>query len=195
MKYIVTVIAVAFLTIATQSQGLYSLTYTMGFNAGESADYISNASFRGFSFDGRGFISDQVSIGGFFNWQTFYQELAGETYVDGTSTVTATQYRYINAFPILLQAHYYLGTDEYEPRAYFGAGLGTYKVEKRTDIGVWSVEDDHWHFGMSPEVGLLYPVGMGSYFNINLKYHYVFGVDDSIDYSWFGLGVGFAWGD
>jgi len=195
MKYIVTIIAVAFLSIATQSQSLYSLNYTVGFGLGKTGDYIGSPSFRGLTFDGRGFLSDQFSIGGYFNWQTFFDELANDVYTDGTATLTGTQYRYINAFPILVQAHYYMGTDEYEPRAYVGAGIGTYKMIQRTDIGVWSIEENHWHFGMSPEVGLLYPVGMGSQLNINLKYHYVLGVDNSLDYSWIGLSVGFAWGD
>jgi hypothetical protein len=195
MKYLVTIIVVAFLAISSQSQGLYTLNYTVGFGAGKTADFIGSPSFRGVTFDGRGFISDQVSIGGYFNWQTFYEDLSGASYVDGTATLTGNQYRYINAFPMLVQAHYYFGTDEYAPRAYLGAGLGTYKMIQRVDAGVWSVEKNNWHFGMSPEVGLLYPFGMGSQLNINLKYHYVFGVDSSIDYSWFGLSVGFAWGD
>ncbi len=167
----------------------------MSFGLGETGDYISKPSFRGLSFDGRGFLTDQISLGGYFSWTTFFEERANDIYTDGTATLTGTQYRYINAFPILLQGHYYLGTDEYEPRFYFGAGLGTYKMIQRTDIGVWSIEENHWHFGMSPEVGLLYPVGMSSQLNINLKYHWVLGVDDSLDYSWLGVSIGFAWGD
>lgn len=195
MKYLVTIIAAFLLTIVTQSQSLYTLNYTMSFGLGETGDYISKPSFRGLSFDGRGFLTDQISLGGYFSWTTFFEERANDIYTDGTATLTGTQYRYINAFPILLQGHYYLGTDEYEPRFYFGAGLGTYKMIQRTDIGVWSIEENHWHFGMSPEVGLLYPVGMSSQLNINLKYHWVLGVDDSLDYSWLGVSIGFAWGD
>lgn len=195
MKYLVTIIAAFLLTIVTQSQSLYTLNYTMSFGLGETGDYISKPSFRGLSFDGRGFLTDQISLGGYFSWTTFFEERANDIYTDGTATLTGTQYRYINAFPILLQGHYYLGTDEYEPRFYFGAGLGTYKMIQRTDIGVWSIEENHWHFGMSPEVGLLYPVGMSSQLNVNLKYHYVLGVDNSLDYSWLGVSIGFAWGD
>lgn len=195
MKYLVTIIAAFLLTIVTQSQSLYTLNYNMSFGLGETGDYISKPSFRGLSFDGRGFLTDQISLGGYFSWTTFFEERANDIYTDGTATLTGTQYRYINAFPILLQGHYYLGTDEYEPRFYFGAGLGTYKMIQRTDIGVWSIEENHWHFGMSPEVGLLYPVGMSSQLNINLKYHWVLGVDDSLDYSWLGVSIGFAWGD
>ena len=96
---------------------------------------------------------------------------------------------------MLFQAHYYFGTDEYEPRAYIGAGAGAYKIDQRLEAGVWSITKNEWHFGISPEVGLLYPLGMDSQFNINVKYHYAFKAKDTIDYSWLGLSVGFAWGD
>lgn len=195
MKYIVTMIAVAFLTIATQSQGLYNLTYTMGFGAGKTSEFIGSASFRGFTFEGQGFVTEQVTVGGLFNWQTFYEELSGASYTDGTATLTGTQYRYINAYPMLLTGHYYFGTDKYEPRFYLGAGLGAYVVDQEVQAGVWTVENNYWHFGMSPDLGMLYPVGMDSYFNIGLRYHYVIKSNDSMDYSWFGLNVGFAWGD
>jgi hypothetical protein len=188
-------IAVAFLTIATQSQGLYNLTYTVGFGAGKTSEFIGSASFRGLTFEGQGFVSDQISVGGLFNWQTFYEELAGASYTDGTATLTGTQYRYINAYPMLLTGHYYFGTDKYEPRFYLGAGLGAYVVDQEVQAGVWTVENNNWHFGMSPDLGMLYPVGMDSYFNIGLRYHYVIKSNDSMDYSWFGLNVGFAWGD
>ena len=195
MKFIVTIIAVAFLTIATQSQGLYTLNYTTAISTGKTADYISNMSFRGFTFDGRGFISDQVSIGGMFNWTTFYEKLAGESYTVGTATLTGTQYRYINAFPMLAEVHYYLSTDENDTRVYLGGGIGAYKIVQRIDAGVLTKEYNNWHFGVSPEVGLLYPVGMDSQLNISFRYHYVFKASSTIDYSWFGLSLGFAWGE
>ena len=195
MKLILTTIAIVVLSLTTYSQALYSLTYTMSFGSGDLHKYINNTSFRGFTFDGQGFVSDQVSVGGLFNWTTFYEELAGESFTVGTATVTGKQYRYINTFPMLLTGHYYFHTDEYEPRFYVGAGAGAYKIIQRTDAGIWSFEDNYWHFGLSPEVGLLYPVGMDSYFNFNFRYHYAFKTSNTIDYSWFGLSVGFAWGD
>jgi hypothetical protein len=195
MKYAITITAALLLTVATYSQGLYSLTYTVSFATGDAGKYIGSASFRGFTFDGRGFVSDQVSIGGLFNWATFYEKLAGESFTSGTATLTGTQYRYINAFPMLLTGNYYLGTDEFEPRVYLGAGAGAYDIIQRTNAGVWSIEDNYWHFGISPEVGLLYPMGLDSYFNISLRYHYAFKAKETIDYSWFGLSVGFAWGE
>jgi hypothetical protein len=195
MKYFITIIAAFLISAAAYSQAIYSLNYTMSFGVGETGDYIRSASFRGMTFEGRGFVTDQVTLGGLFNWATFYEKLGGETFSLENTTLTGTQYRYINAFPLLFQAHWYSNDDEFEPRLYLGGGLGAYKINQRTNIGVWSLEERNWHFGLSPEVGLLFPVSMDTQFNISLRYHYVFKAKDTIDHSWFGLSVGFAWGD
>lgn len=195
MKYIVTIVVALLISSASYAQSLYSMNYTMSFASGETAKYISSASFRGFTFEGRGFVSDQVSLGGLFTWTTFYEKLAGESYTQGVTTLTGTQYRYLNTYPILFQAHWYSNTDSYEPRFYLGGGLGPYKIDQRTNVGVWSVQENNWHFGMSPEVGILLPMNMNTTFNVSFRYHYVFKVKDTIDQSWFGLSVGFAWGD
>jgi len=195
MKYILLIFAALIISLSSYTQGLYTLNYTMGFSAGSTNEYISSASFRGMTFEGRGFVSDNVSIGGLFNWTTFYEELAGASFTQDNATLTGKQYRYINAFPLLIQAHYYLHTDPYAPRVYLGVGTGAYKIVRRTNIGVWTHEYNAWQYGVSPEVGLLFPVGMDSQFNLSFRYHYVVKAKDTTDYSWFGLSVGFAWGD
>lgn len=195
MKYLLSIIIALLISSASYSQSLYSMNYTMSLGVGDQGDYINSASFRGFTFEGRGFISDQFSLGGLFTWSTFYEKLGGATYIEGTTTLTGTQYRYINAFPILFTAHYYTSDDPYSVRAYLGGGIGTYKINKRTNIGVWSFEDRYWHFGFAPEVGVLFPISMDTKLNVSLKYHYAFKTKNSINYSWFGLNVGFAWGD
>ena len=195
MKYLLSIIVALLISSASYSQSLYSMNYTMSLGVGDQGDYISSASFRGFTFDGRGFISDQFSMGGLFSWSTFYEKLGGATVSEGTTTLTGTQYRYINAFPMQLTAHYYTSDDPYETRAYLGGGLGAYKINQRTNIGTYSFEDRYWHFGFSPEVGVLIPINMDNQFNISLKYHYAFKAKNTINYSWFALNVGFAWGD
>ncbi|MCB2222456.1 MAG: hypothetical protein KQI35_18885 [Bacteroidetes bacterium] len=195
MKYIITIVAALMITAVASSQSLYSFDYTVSFGSGETADYIQSPSFRGITFEGRGFITDQVSLGGLFTWTTFYEELAGATFTYESAALTGTQYRYINAYPLLFQAHYYLGTDDLEPRAYLGGGFGAYKINQRTNMGVWSVEENNWHFGLSPEVGILLPVSFDTYLNVSFRYHYVFKAKETIDHSWFGLSLGLAWGD
>lgn len=195
MKYLLTLIAAILISTAGYTQAIYSADYTVSFGVGETGDYIKSPSFRGLTFEGRAFLSDNVSVGGVFTWSTFYEKLAGATYIKDTRTVTGTQYRYINAFPMLAQVHYYLQSDKYSPRVYLGAGVGTYKIIQRTNVGVWTQEDNNWHFGLAPEVGVLLPISMDTQLNISFKYNYVFKAKETIDQTWFGLNVGFAWGD
>ena len=195
MKYLIIIALSLILSVSGYAQSLYSFDYNMSFANGETAEYIGATSFRGLTFEGRSFIHDQFSIGGLFSWTTFYESLGGEQFTSGTSTLTGNQYRYLNAFPILFQAHYYMTGDEYEPRVYMGGGVGPYKMNQRTDIGTWSLTDRNWHFGISPEVGLLFPLSMDTQFNISFRCHYVFKANNTIDHSWFGLSLGLAWGD
>ncbi len=101
-------------------------------------------------------------MGGLFTWSTFYEKLGGASYTDGSTTLTGTQYRYINAFPMQVTAHYYTSDDPYETRAYLGGGIGAYKINNRINIGTYAIEDNYWHFGFSPEVGVLIPINMDS---------------------------------
>ncbi len=195
MKYILTLIFALVISAACYSQGLYTLDYNISYPVGKTGDFTRNTSFRGFTFEGRGFISDNFSLGGLFNWTTFYEELDGASFTYETATITGNQYRYINAFPFLFQAHYYLGLDENKLRAYLGGGLGAYIIIQRVNMGIWSMEYNKWHFGFSPEAGVLIPVSMSTQINISLRYHYAFKAKDTIDYSWFGLSVGFVWGN
>lgn len=197
MKYILTILAALLISFASYSQStsLYSLNYTVSFGLGETADYISTPSWRGLTFDGRGFLSDQFSMGGVFTWTTFYEKLGGATVSDGTTTLTGTQYRYINAFPILVTAHYYTSDDAYSTRAYLGGGIGAYKMNQQTNIGTWAITNNYWQFGVAPEVGVLIPVNMDHQVNISVKYNYVVKTKNATDFSWIGLNLGYAWGN
>ena len=194
MKHILIVLAALLISVASYSQGFYSLDYTMSFGLGETDNYINNTSFRGITFEGRGFISDNISLGGVFTWSTFYEELPDESFTEDNMTIHGTQYRYLNAFPILAQAHYYLSTEEDKPWVYMGFGTGAYKIIQRTEAGVWASEQNNWHFGISPEIGMFYPVSNSAGINVSLRYHYVLKTSETTDQSWLGLNVGIAWG-
>ncbi len=195
-KYILTAIVSVFAITAGYSQiSLYTLDYTMGFGLGSTGDYIKKPSFRGLTFEGRGFVTDNISVGALFNWSTFYEARENETYTHEYTTITGNQYRYINAFPMLAQVHYYFATDPHKTRVYAGTGIGTYKINQETDIGVWALAYNKWHFGFAPEVGVVLPVGYSTMVNISVKYNYAVKTKNSPEYSWIGLNLGIAWGN
>lgn len=174
------------------SQTHLTLSYTMSFSTGETNDFINKASFRGVSLDGRRFLNDNISLGGYTNWTTFYKEMPDASYTDGTITLSGVQYRYINSMPILFNAHYFTGSPDEGIRLYGGVGVGTYYINQRTDMGIWTTSTNKWHFGFAPEIGILVPTGSGPVINVSAKWNYALKAGDSMDYSWFGLNLGYV---
>ena len=193
-----TLLYIAFVLATTVSYGqssIFHLTYDTGLPLGELADYTSNFSGRGMSFNGRGFVSENFAIGGSFSWQVFREKTDdlirfsdGDTEFD----VSGVQVRYVNSLPMLVTFHYYSGFDG-EVRPYFGLGTGAYRMLQRLEIGLVAFESNTWNYGLAPEVGVYIPVGLGNTgFNLGARYHYILSAKDSPTYQYVNLYVGFG---
>ncbi|HHL52185.1 MAG TPA: hypothetical protein ENJ39_02310 [Flammeovirgaceae bacterium] len=205
MKKIIVSIAIVLLAGSAslaQQRSLWSFNYLMSFGVGEQADYIGKGSFRGFGIDGRGFLQDNLSIGGTVSWEVFHEifrNLPPQPFEinDPNTTIkgdiTGVQYRYINTIPIMVNAHYYLGSDG-AVRPYFGLGIGTNYTERRTEIGLTAFQSNTWRFAVQPEVGIYVPFGLSSTgLNVTARFRYAPKTsNDSLPISFFSLGVGFA---
>ena len=183
-------------TISTTSQAqewdwATSLHYSVGIPTGDLKDYTDNISARGVFFEAKNFRSDQFSIGFSMGWQIFKDRLEG-TFSQEGQDVTGTQVRYVNTLPIMFTSHYHMG-DPGGVRPYVGAGVGTVRSLQRTDVGLFTVQNNNWHFGFYPEVGVFIPVSFDMGINVAAKYNYGLGTDESIDYSYLALSVGFTW--
>ena len=198
MKKIIIIIAVFISTASFAQQSFWSINYHMSFGLGEQGDYIADASFRGWGVDGRGFLTQNISVGGSFSWEVFdqiYRDLPPRQLTDVTDNVSGAisgvEYRFINTLPIMANAHYYLGQDG-AIRTYFGLGLGTAYTEQRTDIGFVSILAKGWGFAIQPEVGVMIPFGLtGVGANVSGKFRYTTqGGDTTIPISLFTLGIG-----
>ena len=192
MKTVTILFLTLFISVVAYSQGLYSFSYTISFPTGETSDYIGKPSFRGVTFDARGFITDNISLGGLANWTVLYEHQPMASVSEGSRTVSGTSYSYINAYPILFTAHYYWTLGEKNLRIYGGTGIGVYSINKRTEAGIWYWEEKNWHFGFAPEAGILIPVGFSSFINMSLKWNYALKTDDTVNHSWFGFNIGYA---
>jgi len=188
-------------TASFAQQSFWSFNYQMSFATGEQADYISAGSFLGWGVDGRGFINQNMSVGGSFSWEVFSEIKRNlpptSVTIDGSDNIngdiTGVQYRFINTLPIMINAHYYLGSNG-AIRPYFGLGLGTAYVEQRTDIGFVSVTADGWGFALQPEVGVMIPAGLsGVGANVSARFRYTTKTADTLPISFFtiALGIGF----
>lgn len=191
--FIITIVSV--ISTGVYAQGLFSVSYDVGLPLGGTADYIGAPSFRGFGVEARGFITDNLTYGGSFNWAVFYEEIGPKEWtneIEGTGTAFGTQYRYINSFPIMATMHYYFGEWD-DTRLYVGGGLGTQKIDQRTDFGLYTDNQNKWRFALAPEIGVLIPVNFNSSINLSAKYQYAVkaGNADAVSYLNFKIGLAF----
>jgi hypothetical protein len=179
-------------TLFAQGGGIWNFQWAIGFPIGETNDYIDQASFRGFALEGRGYVTDKLTVGGRAAWQTFFKDYGFVTYQNETTAISGYNKRYINTIPLTVNAHYYFGYNQVLP--YIGVGLGPYFVETRDYMGVYYTEEKAWHFGVAPEIGVVVPFGQSNTgFNIAAKYQYAAKTKDTDAVSWIELDIGISY--
>lgn len=186
-------IALLGMTSFGQGGGIWNFDWNIGIPLGETADFIDQPSFRGFSVEGKGFVTDNMTVGGQAGWQTFYQDFGWVTEAVGeTGTVYGYKRRYLNAVPIMVSWDYYFMQGLVMP--YLGFGVGTYYMESRNFLGSYYIQGDDWHFGLAPEVGVAVPFGSGTAgVNVNVKYNMAAKTKDNPAYGWLGVNIGFSY--
>ena len=202
MKWLYSSILILIITASVSAQSLGSLTYNMSIPTDKLGDYIDKTSFKGFGLEGRWFSNKNISFGLSFAWTVFDQRVGDPIQIvqDGVSgTVSGTQVRVVNSLPILATAHFYTGKRRDQFRLYFGAGVGTYYIMQRLEIGLVAFESNNWHLGVAPEVGVLLNFSREFTMIVNTKYNYAFsagtslGGGDDNTYAYWGINVGFVW--
>ena len=173
-------------------EGMFGLTYSMGLPVGSTSDYISKYSWRGFGLEGRAFINDNLSMGGSFAWNVFFEEKIGESFTQDNGTATADQFRYINAYPINFITHYYFGEYDAPARFNVGVGLGAIKVNRRTEVSVVGFEHNYWHFSVTPEVGVIVPFNYSTNLLVSVRYNYAAEAKGE-SFSYLSFNIGIAW--
>lgn len=176
---------------AQQGDWWGGVSYQGSLTAGETADFIDQFSFRNVAIEGRKMMSDDLSIGMYFAWNVFNEDVT-ETVSMGSYDVSGYQSRFINSFPMMASVHYYFGeTLGRSPRFFIGTGVGTYFIENRLEIGTTAITLDNWHFGLAPEVGIALPSSRYTGAVLNVKYNYAFEVD-GVEASYWTFGIGFV---
>ena len=177
-----------------QGGGVWNFDWNMGFPMGDTKDFIGQPTFRGFSIEGRGYVTENITVGGIGGWSVFYENFGWVTEdraVDN-GQIYGYKRRYLNVMPLMVTGHYYFSQGQIQP--YIGAGLGTYYIESRDFIGIYYVQGKDWHFGIAPEVGVVMPFGSGNTgMNINFKYNMALKTKNNPSYSWLGINVGISY--
>ncbi len=192
MRYIFAMLIVIMLATAANAQyGLGVVTYDITFPSGDLKDFTNNESWRGITIEGRKFFGPQFSAGLSWAWRTFHENTDELITFDG-GAASGNQFRRFYISPILATFQLYM----YDPWSnatilpYAGLGVGTYWIEKKLDMGVYTITDSNWHFGLAPEVGVMVPVGYSSYLVAVFHYDYAFGRKDAGPYDFWGFKIG-----
>ena len=177
---------------------LTGLTWNIGIPVGQMSDFMNKTSFGGFGVDFRWFLDENASLGGSFSWNN-WSEQTNETIPIKNGAIGGTQIRYYNVLPLLLNAHYYFGETGQDIRPYVGLNIGAYVVNQRLDVGIYSFQNDNWHFGLAPEAGFLWHMDARSHIMIAARYNYAFdsgetlGGKENNSVAFLGVNLGFAW--
>jgi hypothetical protein len=177
-------------------KSLYFLNWEITKPVGNFANYTDSTSLRGFSFEGRNFVRDNVSVGLSFSWNRFYQTFDNASFDINNGTVTGPVYRDAEMFAVRGLAHFYLMKGPLRP--YVGAGIGgswDYAYQQSADL---SRSQSNFDFIVSPEAGLMYNIERGWStigLNLALRYTYTTATVGSIhDTQSAGLILGLAFG-
>ncbi|HOW25601.1 MAG TPA: outer membrane beta-barrel protein [Bacteroidales bacterium] len=193
LRYLVLSLAL-FSGIITLGQGYVTTTYNVALPLGNTKDFIDKTSPRGFGIEAGAWLNDNVSLGLEFSWNGFYKEYDYDTYynIDGsTLTLSGRMWRYTNVYPLMGVVKYYLNSDS-DFEAFLGAGLGTFIINKRTDFGLYTLEDHQWHFALYPEVGFIYWFSDAAGFTFNTRYNWAAKSGDIDAQSNLGFNFGFV---
>jgi len=178
---------------ATHAQvGLGAVTWQVSGGLGDTNDFIDDISYIGFGLEGRSYIGRHWTLGVEFDWQVWDEQTSEPIEIEG-GHISGKQFRYINAFPMLLNLHMYAG-DIHDFRMYLGVGVGAYYIMRRLQIGLANLEDKDWFFGGGPEFGFLIPMDE-VYFLASARVNYaVRNLDDTEDANmWWTAKIGIAY--
>ena len=191
MKRVAIIAAICVSALVARGQDvIWKMAYEIAFPFADSKEFADQVSWRGVSLDFDRFVSDNMAVGLGISWGVFVEKEADSYYENDDMLIHGTQVRYINNIPILARFSWYQPTGEFD--TYFTAGVGTVWQENRRDIGLWTFQDNYWQFALSPEAGIIFPIGR-SYLTAKVKYMQGFKTSDAPALSYLGIGVGFAW--
>ena len=197
MKKAIIILALAVLGgTSAFSQNVWTINYDIGLPLGAMTDYISKTSFRGFSINGNAYVTDKVSLGGTFQWNTFYEKYTRDTYELADGAITSTVWAKMYTMPLLFNARYNF-KPEGTIRPYVGLGTGAYYIQQESQVGMFIENLKNWRFGLAPEAGLYYPLGMSDLgLHAKVTYNYVFynnvrPINNDLGYLNFSIGLSF----
>lgn len=186
---------VALLLAACETYPGYSfVTYGMARPSGPTRNYVRSTSWRGAGVDARFPIRRKMTGSVVVGWNLLHEQTK-ETIVFAQGAASGTQFRDLHALPLLVGVQLYpvAAGDGIGPKIkpYVGILGGAYLVERRTDLGLFTLlEDQDWHLGVAPQAGLIARMGQTNLL-VDARYNYAVPAR-GMRCAYFGLNLGVA---
>jgi hypothetical protein len=180
-KFIISCLVACCLSVSGYSQSrihnLYGISWEIGFPV-ENNDFLSKTSYSGGKIEFRHFIKENLSVGGFFSWNSYYEYFPKATYTnnEGTQAVTTDMYRYIYTFPFGINGHYYFKAGKLI-KPFAGLALGTQYSDQRLFYNIYESRDENWGFFVRPEIGAIIKLEENGHFGFLLGATYGYGTN------------------
>jgi hypothetical protein len=169
MKFKYMIVVIAFVSCTSFAQEvLTSITWNVGIPVSKLNEYTTGVSYRGFTLQARRFYGKENSLGISLGWNIFDEKSTEPINLDygkASGTISGTQVRTVNSFPILVGFDRFFGKRN---------DTGVYYILQRLNIGVYQIDNDNWHFGIAPEGGFVMPIEGETGLLVGVRYNYAF---------------------
>lgn len=181
--------------------GYFNINYNLGWGTGNMSDFIGENSYRGFMIDGRKFVSDNFTVGGYMGWTGFYEKRDRKTYPLENGTITGVGSTTYYNFTMGMNVHYYPFPGFPMIKPYLGVGVGPVYQTLQVQMGMYYLEDENWQFMVSPEIGVFIPFGPESDAGVNTGVRYTlnsyqnsnYGFENGLTYMQWFIGISFEY--
>jgi hypothetical protein len=191
MKKYIIVCAILFSAFTLSAQNvIWKMTYDVAFPFSSTKEFSDQVSWRGVALDVDRFVNENVAVGFGVSYSAFVQKYPNSYFQNDKILMYGTQVRYINNVPLLARFSYFKALETID--IYGTLGIGTVWQESRRNIGTFSFVDNYWQFALSPEIGMLFPIG-NTYMTAKLRYVHGLKTEAAPDLSYLAIGLGFAW--
>lgn len=194
MKKIIFLLGILCVGIGAHAQDTYtSLHYDISIPLSNTQDFVSKGSWRGVGFDYRNKVTTNLALGFNLGWHVFYEQKNYDTYTEGSLSLSGVRFNYINAYPMMANATYFLGIEDADFQPFLGFGVGTTFFETRTEMGLFQSTTNSWNFTMLPEAGMLYRFNYATALMLAAKYNISLANSKIDAQGYLTFNVGFAW--
>ena len=171
----------------TPDKNLAGISWEIGF-PGNNKNFLSKTSLSGGRIEYRHFINEDFSVGGFLDWNSYYQYFPSATYTNNeqTQAVTTDMYRYIYTLPFGVNVHHYFKTGK-AIRPFIGLALGAQYAEQKLYYNIFYREAKNWGVLVRPELGVIIKPNPLSAFGLLLGGSYSYATNENADYGFNSL--------